>query len=68
MNPHTGEIIELAPGQLPPPEFPVFLQGPRQDIERISTAVKLHGTDAARRDANRRRNKAARAARRKGRR
>jgi hypothetical protein len=71
MDPNSGRTIsdvDLTKLRAVDPEaaarFTVKVEGPAEDVEKIGAAV---GRDARRREANRRRNKAARAARRAGR-
>lgn len=72
MDPNSGRLIsstDLADLRLADPaeaaKFTVQLDGPAEEVEKIAAAVQR---DAKKREANRRKNKAARAARKAGRR
>lgn len=72
MNPHTGQVLELhelnnlrLTNPAEAAKFTVTLDGPPEDVDRIAGAVRDHYSRD--RSANRRRNKAARKARRQAR-
>lgn len=73
MNPNTGEIITATnleylrrTDPVLAAQFTVELDGPAEDVEKVAEAVRA-SYDAKKREANRRRNKAARKARRSAR-
>lgn len=62
MDPNSGRLVPLLDNE-PPPEGWVRIEGKTQDVERIAAAVEK----AAKTEAERRKRKAAKAARKKAR-